>query len=407
MKNVTLIASFLAFLLLHFSYSQESVNQDSLESTGPMAEELQLTAKDSIVVKSSVLGLGFNFVDDSGDMADELFAFDSQWNYVPFPSRINYGATTKSGLSFEAIATYNRFKVGKIIDGVVNTEATSYLGIDGRITYDLNKLYNETSWFDPYLGGGLGYTRANDQPRSTYNAVVGFRTWLSDRWALDFNSSGKWAMGNNGASNHIQHAAGVIYQFNIEKGLSKKGQEKLALIEEMEKEKQRVADSIANANRLKEEALLAERLAQEKEKARLAALEREKENAEDARKQKLMDQITALGHSHFALNSSYLDNEAKRVLEGLAQILRNNPEIELEITSHADSRGTDEYNQWLSERRVKRTIDFLINLGIDAGRLSGSGLGEARLTNHCDDNVRCTEEEHRENRRSEFEIVKF
>jgi len=392
MKNITRIALLLLFLNTYFSYSQE---------------DLQLTSKDSIISSSSMFGLGFNFVDDSGDVFDELFAVGSQWNYVPYPSRLSFERSTKSGFGFGAIGTYNKYKVGNVIDGVVNAEETTYLAIDGRVTFDLNKLYAETSWFDPYIGVGAGYTDANNISRGTYNAVVGFRTWISDRWGLDFSSSGKWAMGDNGATNHIQHAAGVLYQFDIKKGLSKKGEEKLALIETMEKEKQRVADSTATANRLIEEALLAERLAQEKEKARLAAAEKAKLDAENARKQQIENEINALGHAHFALNSSFLNGDAIKVLDGLIRILENNPNVELQISSHTDSRGTDTYNLWLSERRVKQTVDYLIKKGIAPERLNASGMGEEQLANHCYDNVICSEEEHLENRRSEFKVVKF
>jgi hypothetical protein len=50
-------------------------------------QELQLTSKDSIVTSSWMIGLGYNFVDDSGDMVKELFDFKDQWNAVAFPSR--------------------------------------------------------------------------------------------------------------------------------------------------------------------------------------------------------------------------------------------------------------------------------------------------------------------------------
>ena len=93
------------------------------------------------------------------------------------------------------------------------------------------------------MGVGVGYTYANDLSRGTYNAVIGFRTWFSDRWGLDFSSSGKWSFGNE-ASNHVQNAVGVVYQFNIEKELTKKGLKKLALIKAMDEEAKRVTDSI-------------------------------------------------------------------------------------------------------------------------------------------------------------------
>ncbi len=79
----------------------------------------------------------------------------------------------------------------------------------------------------------------------------------------------------------------MVYQFGMEKGLSKKGEEKLAMIEALEKEKQRVADSLALAQRAKDEAAMARRLTEEKEKARLAAIEKAKLDAENQRKAKM------------------------------------------------------------------------------------------------------------------------
>ncbi|NHF61091.1 OmpA family protein [Flavobacteriaceae bacterium TP-CH-4] len=391
MKNKTLLISVLACFFASLLFSQE---------------EPKLTSKDSIVKSSWMLGLGYNIVDDSGDVFDELFAVNSQWNALPYPSRISIGRYFKNGLGIEAIASYNKYKVGKIIDGATNVEESDYLGLDARISYDLNRLVGETGWFDPYLGVGLGYTDANNNSRGTYNAVVGFRAWFSDRWGLDFSSSGKWAINKeSGITNHLQHAAGVVYQFGIEKGLSKKGEEKLALIQAMEQEKQRVQDSIAAVNRAKEEAALAERLEREREKARLAAVEKAKQDAENDRRKQLENKIKDLGHVYFALNSSYLDRKSKSILDSLAVILATNPTMELKITSHTDSRGSSDYNKWLSERRVERTINYLRDKGISLNRLTYRGLGEESLMNECDDNTYCPEEKHRENRRSEFMLI--
>ena len=370
-------------------------------------DELQLTSKDSIIQSSWMFGIGYNIVDDSGDVFDQLFSVDEQWNAVAFPSRLSIGRYFKNGLGLEAIGTYNKYKVGKTVDNRINASETTYLGLDARLTYDLNKLIGETGWFDPYVGVGAGYTDANDQTRGTYNAVVGFRAWFSDRWGIDLSSSGKWAMGNDEATNHIQHAAGVVYQFGIEKGLTKKGEEKLALIQAMEKEKQRITDSLANEQRIKDEAAMAERLAQEKEKVRLASIEQAKIDAENQRRQDLKDAINALGMVYFDLNSSYLNAPYKRVLDQLAVILKENPSVSIFIGSHTDSRGKANYNLWLSERRAKRTMDYLVSKGIAAGRLQIEAFGETKLTNECDDHTYCSESKHRLNRRSEFEVINF
>ncbi len=365
------------------------------------SQEMELTSNDSIVQSSWMIGLGYNIVDDSGDVFDELFSIDEQWNVLPYPSRISIGKYFKNGLGIEAIGTYNTYKVGKTIDGVINTEEKDYLGIDARLTYDLNKLIGQTGWFDPYVGVGAGYTDANDLTRGTYNAIVGFRTWFSDRIGLDFSSSGKWSM-DNVASNHLQHAAGVVYQFGIEKGLSKKGLEKLALLESLEKEHQKVQDSIAAAKKAEEETLaLAEKLRKEKEASRLVA--EEKAKSELYRKQ-LLEELNALDKVYYTFNSSYLSQADKTKLDELVVYMNSYPETIVEIRAHADARGTTNYNDWLSNRRAQRILEYIISKGIKESRVSSIGLGETQIINKCVDGVRCTEKEHRENRRTEYAL---
>lgn len=393
MKPITLFALVLAYLSCNPVFSQE--------------EELQLTAKDSIVQSSWMIGLGYNIIDDSGDMYRKLFAVDTQWNALAYPTRASIGRYFKSGIGVEGIASYNKYKVGKLIDGAINLEETDYFGLDARLSYDLNKIIGETAWFDPYVGVGLGYTDANNQSRGTFNAIIGFRTWFSDQWGLDLNSSGKWAMGDTGASNHLQHAAGVVYRFGIEKGLSKKGEEKLALIEALQQKKQRVQDSISAANRAIDAAALAERLAKEKEAARLAAVEKAKQDAEKLRKQQIEDQIEDLGVVYFDLNSSYLTSTSQRILDDMALLLKDNSGVVLKVSSFADSRGAATYNNWLSERRVARTVAYLEAQGIAEERLQAKAYGEEKLLNECDDTTYCPEEKHKVNRRSEFEVLKF
>ncbi|MGO4920509.1 OmpA family protein [Maribacter spongiicola] len=371
-------------------------------------DELQITAKDSIVQSSWIFGVGLNAVDDSGNVFDGIFNVGEEWNIVPFPSRVSIGRYFKSGLGLEAIGTYNQYKEGNIIDAAVITENISYFGIDGRVTYDINKIIGQTGWFDPYVGIGAGYTDANSKGRGTYNAVVGFRTWFSDRWGLDFNSTGKWAMSQGeGATNHIQHAAGVVYQFGIEKGLSKRGEEKLELLAAIEKEKQRQRDSINEVNRLKDELLLAERLKKQQEEDALAAAEKAKVDAINKRKTEIKSRIENLGNVYFGLNSSVVTSSSKKVLDSLAQVLEEIPTLTLKITSHTDSRGTSKYNDWLSQRRVDKTKDYLVSKGVSADKLTTEAYGETQLLNECDDNTYCPEEKHAVNRRSEFVILEF
>ncbi|TLP80532.1 OmpA family protein [Maribacter sp. ACAM166] len=368
-------------------------------------DDLQITAKDSIVQSSWMIGVGFNAVDDAGNVFDGFFNITDEWNMVPFPSRVSIGRYFKNGLGVEAIGTYNTYQKGNTIDNRVNSESIDYYGLDARITYDLNKIIGQTGWFDPYVGIGAGYTDADNLGRGTYNAVVGFRTWFSDRWGLDFSSSGKWAMSqSDGASNHIQHAAGVVYQFGIEKGLSKRGEEKLELLAAIEKEKQRQMDSIAEVNRLKDEALLAERL--EKETA-LAAAEKAKLDALIKRKDDIRSRIDNLGYVYFDFNSSKINKKSKTIIDSLAMMLEEIPTLKLKITSHTDARGASKYNDWLSQRRVDNTKAYLLGTGTAASKLLTEAYGERKLLNECDDTTYCSEEKHALNRRSEFIITDF
>jgi len=370
-------------------------------------DSLQLTSKDSIVKSSWVLGLGFNIVDDTATpFGDTFLDIKDTWNAVPYPSRISIGRFFKNGLGMEAIGTYNEYKEGKIIDGAINTASREYIAIDGKISYDLNKLIGETNWFDPYIHVGAGYSSIGNVGRSTANAGFGFNTWFSDKWGANFNTMGKWGI-KEGSTKQLQHSAGVVYRFGIEKGLSKKGEEKLAMIDALEKEKQRVADSLASEQRAKDEVALAKRLAEEKEKARLAAMEKAKLDAANQRKQKIKDAIDALGYVYFDFDSSYLNKPYRTLLDKLAFILQDNPSVTLMVGSHTDSRGPEKYNMWLSERRVLKTKEYLVTQGIDPNRLTTEAHGEEHLTNECNDNTRCSAAEHRVNRRSEFDVIQF
>ncbi|MFH7000988.1 OmpA family protein [Flavobacterium bizetiae] len=108
---------------------------------------------------------------------------------------------------------------------------------------------------------------------------------------------------------------------------------------------------------------------------------------------------------YFDLDKSNIRMEAALDLEKILDVLNNNPTMKLDIRSHTDSRATHTYNQALSNRRAKSTIDWLVKNGVAKNRLTGKGYGETQLVKRCSDGVPCTEEEHQMNRRSEFIIL--
>ena len=108
---------------------------------------------------------------------------------------------------------------------------------------------------------------------------------------------------------------------------------------------------------------------------------------------------------YFDLDKSNIRQEAAFDLEKILDVLNQNPTMKLDIRSHTDSRQTFKYNEALSDRRAVSTINWLIKNGVNANRLTGKGYGETQLVNKCADDVKCTEDEHQLNRRSEFIIT--
>jgi OOP family OmpA-OmpF porin len=99
----------------------------------------------------------------------------------------------------------------------------------------------------------------------------------------------------------------------------------------------------------------------------------------------------------FDTNSSYIKTEAHPLLDEVVSILEKNPQIKVEIQGYADNTGTAQYNQWLSERRAKRVMDYLVSKGIDPERLQAKGYGSTQPVAS-----NATEEGRAQNRRVEL-----
>lgn len=85
--------------------------------------------------------------------------------------------------------------------------------------------------------------------------------------------------------------------------------------------------------------------------------------------------------------------------------MKKYPTLEIEIGSHADARGSDQYNLGLSERRAAATLEYLVEHGIERERLTSKGYGETMPLNDCTQPTGCSVEEYAKNRRSEFTIM--
>lgn len=97
--------------------------------------------------------------------------------------------------------------------------------------------------------------------------------------------------------------------------------------------------------------------------------------------------------------------DAAEQLDNVVQLMKDNPGLSVELGSHTDSRGNDDYNTQLSQRRATSAVAYIISEGIDSLRITAKGYGERVLVNRCANNVECSDLEHQQNRRTELRIT--
>lgn len=97
--------------------------------------------------------------------------------------------------------------------------------------------------------------------------------------------------------------------------------------------------------------------------------------------------------------------ESETDLNIILSLMNQYSDMVIELSSHTDSRGTTSYNQNLSQKRAESARTWLIEKGIDGARIIPKGYGESNILNKCTNGTRCTDEEHRFNRRTEFKIL--
>ncbi len=113
------------------------------------------------------------------------------------------------------------------------------------------------------------------------------------------------------------------------------------------------------------------------------------------------DKIFVMENIYYDLDRYEIRDDAALELDKLVTILKDNPEIKIELSSHTDDRQTDQYNLRLSERRARAAVDYIATQGIDQTRMIARGYGESKL---LIPNA-TTEEQHQVNRRTEFKII--
>jgi peptidoglycan-associated lipoprotein len=107
----------------------------------------------------------------------------------------------------------------------------------------------------------------------------------------------------------------------------------------------------------------------------------------------------------YEYNKANLNRSGKQQLDTLYRFLKENKKFLIELNSHTDCRGTEEYNLSLSKNRSLSCNNYLRAKGLKFNRVVMNNFGESKLVNQCADGVECSEELHQVNRRTEFVLL--
>ncbi len=138
-------------------------------------------------------------------------------------------------------------------------------------------------------------------------------------------------------------------------------------------------------------------------KTNIATGDTDKNIALTQKKAVVTDDAIVIENIYFDFNKSSIKKESELSLNKIIEVLKNNTNMSITINAHTDSKGSDAYNQTLSESRAKSAYQYLLKKGIPATQLTYKGFGESELLEKCE---KCTSKQDQTNRRVEFKIVK-
>jgi len=120
----------------------------------------------------------------------------------------------------------------------------------------------------------------------------------------------------------------------------------------------------------------------------------------------VLNESLTIDNIYYDYNSANIRKDAEEELDNVITLLKDNPQLIVELGSHTDSRGGNPYNLTLSQKRAESAVEYITETGIiEQMRIKAKGYGETQLTNKCRDGVKCSNAEHEKNRRTELKVV--
>lgn len=111
-----------------------------------------------------------------------------------------------------------------------------------------------------------------------------------------------------------------------------------------------------------------------------------------------------INNIYFDFDNSSVNSEERKTLDEIAAVLIANPSLDMYVSAHTDARGSNAYNDALSEKRAQSVNAYLYAKGVTADRLKLGWFGEDALANNCNNDAKCKENAHRLNRRASFTL---
>jgi tetratricopeptide (TPR) repeat protein len=122
-------------------------------------------------------------------------------------------------------------------------------------------------------------------------------------------------------------------------------------------------------------------------------------------------QTWIISNIYYDLDKSFIRPDAAKELDNLVRVMKENPTLEVELSSHTDCRQTQKYNMSLSARRARAAVDYIVGKGVKVKRIIAAGYGETKLVNGCEceptNESPCTDPQHQANRRTEVKVLKY
>ena len=115
--------------------------------------------------------------------------------------------------------------------------------------------------------------------------------------------------------------------------------------------------------------------------------------------------IIRVDNIYYDFNKYTIRPDAAAELDKLVVLLNQYPDMRIELRSHTDSRGSDQFNMKLSTNRAQAVVDYLAHHGVVGARMRAHGYGETLPLNKCTNGVKCSDDDFQRNRRTEFKVL--